>query len=143
MNRENTTLRMVDLKLRLYTEYCRNIDILYQRMQEIDEELNGGMIRTGSIIDISDKNMKPQVRNCNLIQLITEEAHLFEEYDEMIYFIEYMSKKFRFLNNEDLDLLYLRYERGLTLKQIGELKYYSYMQVQRMLDRVLEKIFFE
>lgn len=143
MNRENTTLRMVDLKLRLYMEYCRSIDILYQRMQDINYKLNNGMIRTGSIIDISDKSMKPQVRNCNLIELITEEAHLLEEYDEMIYFIEYMSKKFRWLNNEDLDLLYLRYERCLTLKQIGELKYYSYMHVQRMLDRVLEKIFFE
>ena len=56
-------------------------------------------------------------------------------------YIRYFAKKLSVLTEDELDLLYLRYELGLTLRQIGDLKFYSYMQVQRELDKILEKIF--
>ena len=93
------------------------------------------------MLNLVEKKNKVRIRNDNLIELITTEESKWNDYYEMEDYIRYFAKKLSVLTEDELDLLYLRYERGLTLRQIGDLKFYSYMQVQRELDKILEKIF--
>lgn len=141
MNREDTTLRLVDLKIRLFVEYARQINIIYEEAKRLSDELNNGMIFTSSVLSLVEKKNKVRIRNDNLIELITTEESKWNDYYEMEEYIRYFAKKLSVLTEDELDLLYLRYERGLTLRQMGDLKFYSYMQVQRELDKILEKIF--
>ena len=74
MNREDITLRLVDLKIRLFVEYARQINIIYEEAKLLSDELNDGMIFTSSVLNLVEKKNKVRIRNDNLIELITTEV---------------------------------------------------------------------
>lgn len=138
MYRKDNALEMCDLKLRLYVEYCKMLPVIFERYLDVEDRLNNkSLSNTSSIIRIKERNRTD--KSSELLQLISEEQKLKESYLNTRTYVNSINKVLQQLSPEELDLLYFRYEKKKTLRQMGEHYNYCYMQISRILDEIIIK----
>lgn len=133
--RTDEYLRTKDLELRLFVEYCRQLQDLYE--EAVMSSMQAYGIKSRSVHDISGD--RPHTDGYSM-RMIDRKDAAFQNYISARDFVKRISKKFPAGDSEKLNLLYLRYERLMSLREIGDVIGYSYMQVQRKLDEILLKM---
>lgn len=133
MYREDRHLEMADLQLRLFIEYCKELPIIFADLIEL--ELATRRMNTSSIIKPSE-NYRLDDR---FIDILDKRDKALDLYKQRLVFIRSITKILRSLDSEEIVLLQNRYEKNLTLRKLGDIYNYSYMNMSRRLDEVLKK----
>lgn len=115
MYRNNIKLEIADQKLRLFVSYCLAMPELWQDILEIRQEMKENYSKELAL-----------KRNRAILK--------YRQYREFILPIQDILVT---LSDGQIKLLYYRYEQRMTLRQIGELYNYSYMNISRYLDSIL------
>lgn len=136
MYRHNIDLEIIDWKLRIYVEYCKALPKMYERLKDISDEIKFFGYPKKSILS-KNQNYYSVSTEDELLDLIGKKDNYLKIYNEYLVFIRSINKILRIINPEDIYILSLRYEKGLTFRKIGDILHYSYMNVSRDIDRIL------
>lgn len=122
-------------------EYASNRLVeIWERLVEIGEELNGSPKSPKIKSEYEAMYQRGTfVYHNNLAELMEEEQILREQYsfyEKELADIQSFLKK---LNDNEIELLYLRYERGLTFETIAYIKGYENQSIQKKIKKILAK----
>ena len=142
MYKYDSDLEIAGLELRLFVEYSKTIEDLYGLAMLTSAQVhNYQNMHTASVVKTrSNKYQRPYHPDDTFLDLIAKEDYLWKKYKWRVHYIDQVSKRLRDLPKEDLDLLYLHYEKKYTLRAIGDMLNYSHMQISRMIDEILRKL---
>lgn len=133
-------LKYIDGKLKGIKYSANRVVRIWERLQEINQELKG-MVRSPSIR--SEEEAKYQrgthIYRCNLIELMNEEEQLskqYQMYETELNDIQFFLRK---LSDKEIEILYQRYECGRSFETIGYILGYDHSVVQRKIKNILRK----
>lgn len=138
MYRQDKDLEMMDLKLRIFVEYSKRLPYIYEIIENLKDDIAYFGYPKESIYKKSDKFYFVGIDD-ELLSLMVKRDKLEKEYYEELLLIKSVSEVLTKLNPVEIELLYLRYERQMTFRNIGYLKHYSYMNIARDIDNILYK----
>ena len=133
-------LKYIDGKLKGIKYSANRVVRIWERLQEINQELKG-MVRSPSIR--SEEEAKYQrgthIYKSNIIELMSEEETLLKQYEMYEAELNDIQKFLQKLKDSEIELLYERYECGRTFETIGEIVGYDMAAVQRKIRTALLK----
>lgn len=140
-NSENIKIEYVDSTLRTVNYHFYKILEIGDRLKEIASELTGEL-KSPSIKskDESIYTSGPKIYRNNLIILMDEEDKLTSEIQEHETALATIGGMLKDLDENELDLLYLHYEKRLSLTTIGYMQGRSTVAVKKHKDRILAKL---
>ena len=132
---------MIDEELRVFVMYCMELPDLFDRKEQaaFDYYNTVGSPRIKSTLEAKyQKSVSPPVDRS--IELMQRKDDLIAEYEWKASFCRMIQHKLMRLTNEEIELLYWRYEQRFTLRQLGQLYCCNKNAADLMLDKVLCKI---
>ncbi len=139
MYKSDIRLEAADMHLRMFVMYCNELEGLYEKACEVSAKLNKMGVQSPSY----DNDFKRTTRELDpasrLMELLYEEEKLWTKYSEKAKFCNEVGDILQNCSDDELNLLYLRYEKRRTFRQIGDETHYSHTQIWRKLDDILEK----
>lgn len=130
--------RFWQYKLKVFMIYVNNLEAYWNDYITVEEELYDN--KSSSIIYITPGRKNRKGENSEIVDRVLTRDIYYSKYIEAETYIYEVSKCLNKLNDDELNLLYLRFERQLTLREIGDEIYCSYMQVSRLLDKIYTKL---
>ena len=134
-------VQIIDEELRMFVLYCRELPDLYDRKEQaaFDYYNTVGSPRIKSVQEAKyQKSTQPPTDR--MIELMQRKDELIDEYEWKASFCRMMQHKLIRLTNEEIELLYWRYEQRFTLRQLGQLYCYGKDAMSDKLDYVLRKL---
>ncbi len=132
-----------DTRVRMFVQYAWSLPRLYEQAMEYSEMLNTYGVSSPRIMSLEEAKYQKGTRiysDINLLEAIERETEAWLEYHEASLYCNRMAKKLAKLDNYELNLLYLKYEKFKTLDEISAVIHYSRTQTMRLLDNVLRKL---
>ena len=141
MYKYDSDLEIAELELRLFVEYSKTIEDLYDSAMSASIEVhNYQKMYSSSVIKLpSTKYQRPYNPEDAFLDLMATEDQLWKKYKWRVQYMNQVAKRLKDLPADDLDLLYLHYEKKYTLRSIGDMRNYSHMQISRMIDAALRR----
>lgn len=142
MRDDNIQIEKADAELRLFVAYARSLIRLYEEANEVSMRLNTYGVSSPKILSPEEAKYQKGTKiysNINLLDLMEQESAAWGEYHRASSYCNRMARSFIGLDDEELMLLYLRYEKGYTFEQIGMIINYSAVHARRLLFKCLEK----
>lgn len=136
----NDKLKYIDGKLKGIKYSANRVVDIWDRLQEIAIELNGS-VRSPSIRSEEEAKYQRGTRiyKSNIIELMNEEemlSHQYAMYETELNDIQRFLEK---LTDNEIELLYQRYECGRSFETIGYILGYDHSVVQRKIKNILCK----
>lgn len=133
-------IKYIDGKLKGIKFSANRVVDIWDRLQEIAIELNGS-VRSPSIRSEEEAKYQRGTRiyKSNIAELINEEEallHQYEMYETELNDIQHFLEK---LTDNEIELLYQRYECGRSFETIGYILGYDNAYIQRQLKKILLK----
>ena len=134
-------VQIIDEELRMFVLYCRELPDLYDRKEQaaFDYYNTVGSPRIKSTLEAKyQKSVSPPVDRS--IELMQRKDDLIAEYEWKASFCRMIQHKLMRLSDDEIELLYWRYEQRFTLRQLGQLYCYGKDAMSDKLDFVLRKL---
>ena len=133
-------LKYIDGKLKGIKFSANRVVEIWDRLQEINVELNG-TIKSPAIRSEDEAKYQrgTHIYRCNLIELMNEEEQLskqYQMYETELNDIQFFLRK---LSDKEIEILYQRYECGRSFETIGYILGYDHSVVQRKINNILRK----
>ena len=133
-------LKYIDGKLKGIKFSANRVVEIWDRLQEINVELNG-TIKSPAIRSEDEAKYQrgTHIYRCNLIELMNEEEQLskqYQMYETELNDIQFFLRK---LSDKEIELLYERFECGRSFETIGYIHGYDHSVVQRKIKNILLK----
>jgi hypothetical protein len=130
-----------DTELRLFIRYCRSLPALYDRMRTVEFNyytcgLKGMPIKSSEEAKYKHSDGIPIDNLPDILQRKDELTGLYRFRDE---FCRRIQLKLIDMNDEEIEMLYYRYEQGLTLRMMGKLYCCSKDVMLKRINRILAK----
>ena len=134
-------VQIIDEELRMFVLYCKELPDLYDRKEQaaFDYYNTVGSPRIKSTLEAKyQKSVSPPVDRS--IELMQRKDDLIAEYEWKASFCRMIQHKLMRLSDDEIELLYWRYEERLTLRQLGGFYYCSKDAMNSRIDDVLRKM---
>lgn len=133
-------IKYIDGKLKGIKFSANRVVDIWDRLQEINVELNGTLhsptIRSE---DEAKYQRGTHIYRCNLIELMNEEEQLSKQYQMYETELNDIQRFLEKLTDNEIELLYERYECGRSFETIGYILGYDNAYIQRQLKKILLK----
>lgn len=133
-------IKYIDGKLKGIKFSANRVVDIWDRLQEINVELNG-TVRSPSI-RLEDEALYQRgtkIYKSNIIELMNEEEILFNQYKMYETELNDIQCFLEKLTDNEIELLYERYECGRSFETIGYILGYDNAYIQRRLKKILLK----
>lgn len=132
-------LKYIDGKLKGIKYSANRVVDIWDRLQEIAIELNGS-VRSPSIRSEEAKYQRgTRIYKSNIIELMNEEEMLSRQYEMYETELNDIQRFLEKLTDNEIELLYQRYECGRSFEAIGYILGYDNAYIQRQLKKILLK----
>lgn len=133
-------LKYIDGKLKGIKFSSNRVVEIWDRLQEINRELNGA-VRSPSIRSEEEAKYQRGTRiyRCSIIELMNEEDILSKQYKMYETELNDIQRFLEKLTDNEIELLYERYECGRSFETIGYILGYDHSVVQRKIKNILRK----
>ena len=133
-------LKYIDGKLKGIKFSANRVVEIWDRLQEINVELNG-TIKSPAIRSEDEAKYQrgTHIYRCNLIELMNEEERLSKQYRMYETELNDIQRFLEKLTDNEIELLYERYECGRSFETIGYILGYDNAYIQRQLKKILLK----
>lgn len=133
-------IKYIDGKLKGISFSTNRLVEIWDRLQEINRELNGA-VRSPSIRSEEEAKYQRGTRiyRCSIIELMNEEDILSKQYRMYETEINDIQRFLEKLTDNEIELLYERYECGRSFETIGYILGYDHSVVQRKIKNILRK----
>ena len=133
-------IKYIDGKLKGIKFSANRVVDIWDRLKEIENELNGGAksptIRSE---DEAKYQRGTRIYRCNIVELMNEEEILIKQYQMYETELNDIQNFLRKLSTNEIELLYERYECGRSFETIGYILGYDNAYIQRQLKKILLK----
>ena len=134
-------LQVIDRELRNHYEYKKQLEMVNERIAEIDAQLTSiGSPRIMSPDEAKYQNGTKIYSNLNMLDLFQEQDELMKQKPELLYLIGRVQVKLNKLDEEDMKLLEQRYKYKKTLRELAKLKYVGKSTIVRKVNEILNKL---
>lgn len=136
----NDKIKYIDGKLKGIKFSANRVVDIWDRLQEIDNELNGG-VKSPTIRSEDEAKYQRGTRiyRCNIVELMNEEEILIKQYQMYEAELNDIQLFLEKLTDNEIELLYERYECGRSFETIGYILGYDHSVVQRKIKNILRK----
>nr|DAT22455.1 MAG TPA: Protein of unknown function (DUF1492) [Caudoviricetes sp.] len=133
-------LKYIDGKLKGIKYSANRVVDIWDRLQEIAIELNGS-VRSPSIRSEEEAKYQRGTRiyKSNIIELMNEEEMLSRQYEMYETELNDIQRFLEKLSDNEIELLFQRYECGRSFETIGYILGYDNAYIQRQLKKILLK----
>lgn len=133
-------IKYIDGKLKGIKFSANRVVDIWDRLQEINVELNG-TVRSPSIRSEDEALYQrgTKIYKSNIIELMNEEEILFNQYKMYETELNDIQRFLEKLTDNEIELLYERYECGRSFETIGYILGYDNAYIQRQLKKILLK----
>lgn len=134
-------LQVIDRELRNHYEYKRQLEMVNERIAEIDAQLTS--IGSPRIMSPEEAKYQKGTRiysDINMLELFQEQDQLIKQKQDLLYLISRVQVKLNKLDEEDMKLIEQRYKYKKTLRELAQNMYNGKSTMSRRLDEVLWKI---
>lgn len=133
-------IKYIDGKLKGIKFSANRVVDIWDRLQEINVELNG-TVRSPSIRSEDEALYQrgTKIYKSNIIELMNEEEILFNQYKMYETELNDIQCFLEKLTDNEIELLYERYECGRSFETIGYILGYDNAYIQRRLKKILLK----
>lgn len=138
---DRDSIQQVDRELRSYYFYLHEIEILQEKIYEIDVKLTS--VGSPPIRSLEEAKYQRGTRiysDVNLLELFEEQDELIKKKQELTHLISRMQKKLNCLSDEELKLVELRYKYRKTFRELAGNLYNGKSSVARRFDKILVKL---
>ena len=129
--------------IRVFLMYCQKLLDSYDEIRHLQAKISTYGLSSPRIKSLEEAKYQSSARSqseTELLQLIEKRDALRNEYQYMDWFCYQIQLGLMKLSPEDLELLYLRFERGYTLRQLGDMLCSNKDSVQQQLSEILERL---
>lgn len=140
--RDDLKLEAVDQELRLFIKYCKSLPDLYDSCMAASADYYAGGIKSLRLKSKEEGKYKRSIHPPidQLQQLLFRKDELLEEYKLRAAFCHRIQEALTDLSDEEVEVLYWRYEKELTLRQLGAIYGYGKDQIRRKLENIQRKM---
>lgn len=133
-------IKYIDGKLKGIKFSANRVVDIWDRLQEINVELSG-TVRSPSIRSEDEALYQrgTKIYKSNIIELMNEEEILFNQYKMYETELNDIQRFLEKLTDNEIELLYERYECGRSFETIGYILGYDNAYIQRQLKKILLK----
>lgn len=134
-------LQVVDRELRNHYEYKKQLEVVNERIAEIDAQLTS--IGSPRIVSPEEAKYQKGTRiysDINMLELFQEQDQLIKQKQDLFYLINRVQVKLNKLDEEDMQLLEQRYKYKKTLRELAQNMYNGKSTMSRKLDDILLKL---
>lgn len=134
-------IQVVDRELRNHYEYKKQLEMVNDRIAEIDAQLTS--IGSPRIMSPDEAKYQKGTRiysDINMLELFQEQDQLIKQKQDLLYLISRVQVKLNKLDEEDMQLIEQRYKYKKTLRELAQNMYNGKSTMSRRLDEVLWKI---
>ncbi|WP_458457523.1 sigma factor-like helix-turn-helix DNA-binding protein [Pseudobutyrivibrio sp.] len=135
-------IQNAERELRSFIYYCQKLVWLYERIRALDIELSSFGISSPKIKSKEEAQYQAGTKiysDIPLLDLISEQDEYKSEYYDLNRRCLKVQKVLVTLTDEEVELLYLRIERGHTYRQMARMLYLSKNTVSRRMNSILNK----
>ena len=135
-------LEAVDKQLRLFIYYCQSLPILWEDAKQAEDDYYSGALKAPPIKSSEEAKYKKST-SCpidRMAEMIQRKDDLMAEYKHRADFCRQIQEKLMELSNDEIELLYWRYEREFSLRLIGQMYFTNKDTVKARIDKILQKI---
>lgn len=134
-------LQVIDRELRNHYEYKKQLELVNERIAEIDAQLTSiGSPRIMSPDEAKYQKGTKIYSNLNMLDLFQEQDDLMRVKQDLIYLISRVQVKLNKLDGADMQLIEQRYKYKKTLRELAQNTYNGKSTMSRKLDEILIKI---
>lgn len=136
----NEKIKYIDGKLKGIKFSANRVVDIWDRLEEINAELNGA-IKSPTIRSEDEAKYQRGTRiyRCNIVELMNEEEILIKQYQMYEAELNDIQLFLEKLTDNEIELLYERYECGRSFETIGYILGYDHSVVQRKIKNILRK----
>ena len=136
----NEKIKYIDGKLKGIKFSANRVVDIWDRLEEINAELNGA-IKSPTIRSEDEAKYQRGTRiyRCSIIELMNEEDILSKQYRMYETELNDIQRFLEKLTDNEIELLYERYECGRSFETIGYILGYDHSVVQRKIKNILRK----
>lgn len=134
-------LQVIDRELRNHYEYKKQLEMVNERIAEIDAQLTS--IGSPRIMSPDEAKYQKGTRiysDINMLELFQEQDELMKKKPELLYLIGRVQVKLNKLDAEELKLIEQRYKYKKTLRELAQNTYNGKSTMSRKLDDILLKL---
>lgn len=134
-------IQVVDRELRNHYEYKKQLEMVNDRIAEIDAQLTS--IGSPRIMSPDEAKYQKGTRiysDINMLELFREQDQLIKQRQDLLYLISRVQVKLNKLDEEDMQLIEQRYKYNKTLRELAKLKYVGKSTIVRKVNEILNKL---
>lgn len=134
-------LQVIDRELRNHYEYKKQLEMVNERIAEIDAQLTSiGSPRIMSPDEAKYQKGTKLYSDINMLELFQEQDQLIKQKQDLLYLISRVQARLNKLNDEELKLIEQRYKYKKTLRELAQNMYNGKSTMSRRLDDILLKL---
>ena len=134
-------LQVIDRELRNHYEYKKQLEMVNERIAEIDAQLTSiGSPRIMSPDEAKYQKGTKIYSNLNMLELFQEQDQLIKQKPDLLYLIGRVQVKLNKLDAEELRLIEQRYKYKKTLRELAVLMHSNKDTVRISIEEVVQKI---
>lgn len=134
-------LQVIDRELRNHYEYKRQLEMVNERIAEIDVQLTS--IGSPRIMSPDEAKYQKGTRiysDVNMLELFQEQDQLIKQKQDLLYLISRVQVKLNKLDEEDMQLLEHRYKYKKTLRELAVEMCSNKDSMNKQIENVLIKL---
>ena len=134
-------LQVIDRELRNHYEYKRQLEMVNERIAEIDAQLTS--IGSPRIVSPEEAKYQKGTRiysDINMLELFQEQDQLIKQKQDLLYLISRVQVKLNKLDAEELKLIEQRYKHKKTLRELACLANSNKDTINKKVCEILLKI---
>lgn len=133
-------LQVIDRELRNHYEYKKQLEIINERIAEIDAQLTS--IGSPRIVSPEEAKYQKGTRiysDINMLELFQEQDLLIKQKQDLLYLISRVQVKLNKLDEEDMQLIEQRYKYKKTLRELAVVMCSNKDSVNKQIELVLSR----
>lgn len=133
-------LQVIDRELRNHYEYKKQLEMVNERIAEIDAQLTS--IGSPRIMSPDEAKYQKGTRiysDINMLELFQEQDLLIKQKQDLLYLINRVQVKLNKLDEEDLQLLEQRYKYKKTLRELAVVMCSNKDSVNKQIEEIIKK----
>ena len=134
-------LQVIDRELRNHYEYKKQLEMVNERIAEIDAQLTS--IGSPRILSPDEAKYQKGTRiysDINMLELFQEQDQLIKQKQDLLYLISRVQVKLNKLDEEDMQLLEQRYKYKKTLRELAAEMCSNKDSMNKQIENVLIKL---
>ena len=133
-------LQVIDRELRNHYEYKKQLEMVNERIAEIDAQLTSiGSPRIMSPDEAKYQKGTKIYSNLNMLDLFQEQDELMKQKQDLLYLISRVQVKLNKLDEEDMQLIEQRYKCKKTLRELAAEMCSNKDSVNKQIELVLSR----